>query len=76
MPVGRVNARKPLGHSGQRRLHEVVGSKDTETGYPHCTGFLVTLVIWYEAITLAAFHKRRGVSLLIRLSVSFKLKYM
>ena len=26
MPVGRVNERKPEGHSGQRRLHEVVGS--------------------------------------------------
>jgi len=38
MPVGLVNCLKPLGHSGQRRLQLVVGSKDTETGYPHCTG--------------------------------------
>ena len=26
MPVGRVNDRKPDGHSGHRRLQEVVGS--------------------------------------------------
>ena len=26
MPVGRVKDRSPLGHSGQRRLQEVVGS--------------------------------------------------
>lgn len=76
MPVGRVKARSPLGHSGQRRLHDVVGSKDTDIGYPHCSGFLVRRVSWYEAITLAAFHRRRGVSLPARLSVSLKLKYM
>ena len=35
MPVGRVNDRSPLGHSGQRRLQLVVGSKDNETGSPH-----------------------------------------
>jgi spore maturation protein SpmA len=35
IPVGLVNARNPLGHSGQRRLQEVVGSKEIETGYPH-----------------------------------------
>ena len=44
MPVGREKARKPLGHSGQRRLHEVVGSKEMEIGYPHCTVFLVHLL--------------------------------
>ena len=44
IPIGRVNALKPLGHSGQRRLQDVVGSKEIETGYPHCTGFLVHLV--------------------------------
>ena len=32
MPVGRVKERKPLGHSGQRRLQDVVGSKEMETG--------------------------------------------
>lgn len=32
MPVGRVKERKPLGHSGHRRLQEVVGSIDTEIG--------------------------------------------
>src|SRR5438034_772904 len=30
MPVGLVKALKPLGHSGQRRLQEVVGSKENE----------------------------------------------
>lgn len=40
MPVGRVKALKPLGHSGQRRLQDVVGSNEIETGRPHCTGFL------------------------------------
>lgn len=38
MPVGLVNWRKPLGHSGQRKLQLVVGSKETETGRPHCNG--------------------------------------
>ena len=32
IPMGRVNARSPLGHSGQRRLQEVVGSKEMEIG--------------------------------------------
>jgi hypothetical protein len=41
IPVGLVKARSPLGHSGQRRLQLVVGSKEIETGKPHCTGFLV-----------------------------------
>jgi hypothetical protein len=36
MPVGRVNARKPLGHSGQRKLHEVVGSIEMLMGKPQC----------------------------------------
>ena len=34
MPVGRENARKPLGHSGQRKLHDVVGSTDMAMGLP------------------------------------------
>jgi hypothetical protein len=32
MPVGRVNALKPLGHSGHLKLQLVVGSKEIETG--------------------------------------------
>jgi len=44
MPVGRVKALNPLGHSGQRRLQDVVGSKEMETGKPHCTGFFVHLL--------------------------------
>ncbi len=35
IPVGRVKALKPLGHSGQRKLHEVVGSNAMENGSPH-----------------------------------------
>jgi hypothetical protein len=35
MPIGRVNALNPLGHSGQRKLQEVVGSKEIEKGKPH-----------------------------------------
>lgn len=38
MPVGRVNERTPLGHSGQRRLQEVVGSIEMLTGSPRCDG--------------------------------------
>ena len=40
MPVGLVKALKPLGHSGHRRLQDVVGSNEIDTGKPHCTGFL------------------------------------
>ena len=32
MPVGRVKERSPLGHSGHLRLHEVVGSMDSDVG--------------------------------------------
>lgn len=32
MPVGLVKARNPLGHSGHRKLQEVVGSKLMEIG--------------------------------------------
>jgi len=38
IPVGRENDRSPLGHSGQRKLQEVVGSKDKTIGIPHCVG--------------------------------------
>lgn len=32
MPVGLVKALNPLGHSGHRKLHEVVGSNEMEIG--------------------------------------------
>jgi len=35
MPVGLLKERRPLGHSGQRRLQEVVGSNEIEIGNPH-----------------------------------------
>jgi hypothetical protein len=43
--VGREKARNPLGHSGQRKLQEVVGSKDMDMGMPHCTLFFVHLLM-------------------------------
>jgi len=41
IPVGRVKERNPLGHSGHRKLQEVVGSKDNATGYPQFVAFFV-----------------------------------
>ena len=35
MPVGLVKALNPLGHSGQPRLHAVVGSMESEKGFPN-----------------------------------------
>jgi len=46
MPVGLVKALNPLGHSGQRRLHDVVGSNEMEMGSPHTMGFPVTRLNW------------------------------
>jgi hypothetical protein len=40
MPVGRVKARKPLIHSGHRKLQEVVGSIEMLMGNPRITGSL------------------------------------
>jgi hypothetical protein len=34
MPVGLLKLRKPLGHWGQRKLQEVVGSIEKEMGLP------------------------------------------
>ncbi|ABG60501.1 hypothetical protein CHU_3262 [Cytophaga hutchinsonii ATCC 33406] len=44
MPVGRVKERNPLGHSGQRRLQDVVGSIAMEYGTEGCT----TLPVIFE----------------------------
>lgn len=41
MPVGRVKERKPLGHSGHRKLQLVVGSMEMLTGNPLIEGFPV-----------------------------------
>jgi len=38
MPVGLVNERRPLGHSGQRKLQDVVGSKEMLMGIPMIVG--------------------------------------
>ena len=45
MPVGLVNDRNPLGHSGHRRLQDVVGSKEIATGKNEFTAFLKILEI-------------------------------
>jgi hypothetical protein len=42
MPVGLVNSRFPLGHSGQRKLQDVVGSMLMLMGNPQCMGFFKT----------------------------------
>jgi hypothetical protein len=62
MPVGRENERNPLGHSGQRRLQDVVGSMLNANGSPHCSGFLVRRAYQNDAYTLPAFHNREGES--------------
>ena len=38
VPVGLVNDFSPLGHSGQERLHAVVGSIETVIGTPQIIG--------------------------------------
>ena len=73
MPVGLVNARNPLGHSGHRRLQEVVGSKEMEIGYPHCMGFFNRRLAWKLEKTFAAFHNLRKVNLLKKFKLSFRL---
>ena len=39
IPVGRVNDRSPLGHSGHRKLQEVVGSMEMLMGKAGCQDF-------------------------------------
>lgn len=56
MPVGRVKARSPLGHSGHRRLQLVVGSNEIEYGKPHIIGRFKILLKENEEKTFAAFH--------------------
>ena len=63
IPVGRVNERRPLGHSGHRRLQEVVGSSESAMGSPLGRGRPVSRLTPYEPNTRAALSARRGVSL-------------
>lgn len=44
MPIGRVNALNPLGHSGHRKLQDVVGSNEIEKGTPHWIGRFIHFV--------------------------------
>ena len=46
IPIGLVNWRKPLGHSGQRKLQLVVGSIAILTGNPIDVAFLVFFETW------------------------------
>lgn len=46
MPVGLVKALNPLGHSGQRRLQDVVGSNEMEIGIPQTMGLSVKRLNW------------------------------
>jgi hypothetical protein len=70
MPVGRVNALKPLGHSGHRRLQDVVGSKEIEIGYPHWTGLFKIRPTRKLVKTFVAFHTLRKLSLLKKFKLS------
>ncbi len=46
MPIGLVNWRKPLGHSGQRKLQLVVGSIAKLIGKPLFKFFLEPFETW------------------------------
>jgi hypothetical protein len=59
-----VKLRRPLGHSGQRRLQAVVGSKLMLKGSPPMLGSLLRLARWKLVHSLAALRSRRGVALL------------
>jgi hypothetical protein len=73
MPVGLVKARNPLGHSGHRRLQEVVGSKEIEIGNPHWIGLPVRRLSWKLEYTFNAFQTLLGVMRDIKFRVSFRL---
>ena len=70
MPVGRVNARKPLGHSGQRKLHDVVGSMEMLMGIPLCFIFFEIFDDWKLEYTRSILCKRAGVCLPMKLKPS------
>ena len=74
IPVGREKLRSPLGHSGQRRLQLVVGSKEIETGNPHCIGLSNSLLKKKLVTTFNPFHARAGVSFPAKFTASLKLK--
>lgn len=43
MPVGLLKLLSPLGHCGQRKLQDVVGSMEKEMGFPQCIGLPLSL---------------------------------
>jgi hypothetical protein len=70
LPVGRVNDFKPLGHSGQDKLHAVVGSKEIAKGIPNINGFPISLLNPYDINTLVAFRHLTKLSLAMKLVAS------
>jgi hypothetical protein len=52
----------PVGHSGQRRLHEVVGSIEADQGFPAKSGFLNKRLKRKLASTSTKFKYRRKFS--------------
>ncbi len=62
MPVGRENERNPLGHSGQRRLHDVVGSIAMAEGRALRTGLRNKRETQYPIIKRNPFQSLDGVS--------------
>jgi hypothetical protein len=66
-----VNDFRPLGHSGQDKLHAVVGSTDRETGIPQTMGFPKILLKKKLDSIFVAFHALFKVSLDKKLTISF-----
>ena len=67
--MGRVNERNPLGHSGQRKLHEVVGSTLRLIGQPVMAGMRPPSAAWaarnprIRRAELASFRASSGANL-------------
>ena len=53
MPVGRVKDLRPLGHSGHRRLQDVVGSMEMLIGKPLIRASFLVLELW-KGLTIRA----------------------
>jgi hypothetical protein len=73
LPVGLVNDFNPLGHSGQAKLHAVVGSTDIAIGSPHIIGRFIHLLNQKDEYTLKAFTHLNSVSLATKLKKSLTL---
>jgi hypothetical protein len=74
MPVGRVNERSPLGHSGHRKLQEVVGSIEILTGIPRWFTVPDNLDLRKLEYTRAALSNREASCLPTKLKPSVSLE--